>query len=370
MPRRRSGIPHSPKPAEMVLVRLARLSEVVEGCTLVKETHGRRVMLVRALRAPGEKADRVFATDPNCFHMGGNLWEGDIEDVGGAACIVCPLHRYRISLESGCKVDRDLCGGICHSPDQKQRTYAVHCDDTFIWVNIPDLAPAPLPSDVYNPVHAMGWGQTSTPARGLGAQGRGLGRGLGGASPAPGSPARAPASPAFGGSQQVATPPPALEPYGGVHARPMVPSPDQLSQATTDSEMEMLSQESGISFSQLSQQSSAAGSPARAPPPQQQQRHDQQGRINFPAQRAGLVRSRLAREAIMKKGYQPPMAPAASALSEPQQQQQQQQQPAAPARQPAARPTPKVAPGQQSLFQFGFTAVPRQVTSGPEDMDI
>lgn len=65
--------------------------------------------------------------------QGGNLWEGDIEDVEGAACIVCPMHRYKINLDTGCKVDRMLCGSVCHTPDQKQRTYATHCDDTHIW---------------------------------------------------------------------------------------------------------------------------------------------------------------------------------------------------------------------------------------------
>lgn len=60
----------------------------------LQETHGRKILLAR-------RHGRVFATDAHCFHMGGNLWEGDIEDVGGHACVVCPLHRYKVR-----------CGGV------------------------------------------------------------------------------------------------------------------------------------------------------------------------------------------------------------------------------------------------------------------
>ena len=45
---------------------------------------------------------QLFATDAHCFHMGGNLWEGDIEDVGGHACVVCPLHRYKVHAARWC----------------------------------------------------------------------------------------------------------------------------------------------------------------------------------------------------------------------------------------------------------------------------
>ena len=36
-------------------------------------------------------------------------------------------------MSSGCKVDSDLCGNVCASADQKQRTYAVTGDGEFIW---------------------------------------------------------------------------------------------------------------------------------------------------------------------------------------------------------------------------------------------
>lgn len=64
----------------------------------MQEAHGRKILLAR-------QGGAVYATDAHCFHMGGNLWEGDIEDIGGHACVVCPLHRYKVSTRPGC------CGG-------------------------------------------------------------------------------------------------------------------------------------------------------------------------------------------------------------------------------------------------------------------
>lgn len=45
--------------------------------------------------------NRFFAMDNACYHHGGPLLMGDIEDVGGHMCLVCPWHRYPISLETG-----------------------------------------------------------------------------------------------------------------------------------------------------------------------------------------------------------------------------------------------------------------------------
>ena len=45
---------------------------------------------------------RAYALDHACYHHGGPLVDGDIEDVPGVGdCVLCPWHRYRISLSSG-----------------------------------------------------------------------------------------------------------------------------------------------------------------------------------------------------------------------------------------------------------------------------
>ena len=69
-----------------------------------QESHGRKIMLVRS-------GAQVYATDAHCFHMGGHLWEGDIEDVDGHKCVVCPMHKYRVRacLMDACVVCRVSC---------------------------------------------------------------------------------------------------------------------------------------------------------------------------------------------------------------------------------------------------------------------
>jgi len=39
--------------------------------------------------------------DAVCSHEGGPLNLGDIEDVGGDRCLVCPWHRYEFKLTDG-----------------------------------------------------------------------------------------------------------------------------------------------------------------------------------------------------------------------------------------------------------------------------
>lgn len=213
----------------------------------------------------------------------------------------------------------------CSQPSQA----SLSCTFLLNRVDVPiDPPTRPLPSDVYNPVMTAGHHSSTLPARGYGLGGLGLG-GQGGSQAPP------------------ATPPPALEPYGGVHARPIVPSPEQLSQQAVDMDADVasLSQQGGL---QLSQDSGGMRSPAptSAAP---------QGRINFPAQRAGLLRSRLAREAIAKRAYMPPMADRAKPQQQPQHQQQQR----------------RLAPGQSSLLDYGFSASRRsELTTASESMDM
>lgn len=46
--------------------------------------------------------------DSVCFHMGGPLGAGDIEDVAGYSCIVCPWHRLKIDISDGKKLSHKI----------------------------------------------------------------------------------------------------------------------------------------------------------------------------------------------------------------------------------------------------------------------
>ncbi|NXX94667.1 RFESD protein, partial [Centropus bengalensis] len=89
---------------------------------------------------------KFHAMDSRCYHEGGPLRLGEIEDIGGQACIVCPWHKFKITLETG----EGLYEGInplepsptpkWQSKGVKQRIYKVTIDNGNIYVSPPDLS--------------------------------------------------------------------------------------------------------------------------------------------------------------------------------------------------------------------------------------
>ena len=45
--------------------------------------------------------DQFHAMEAVCSHEGGPLDLGDIEDIDGERCLVCPWHRYEFKLTDG-----------------------------------------------------------------------------------------------------------------------------------------------------------------------------------------------------------------------------------------------------------------------------
>eukprot|EP00754_Rhynchopus_humris_P034305 Rhum_TRINITY_DN15620_c0_g1::Rhum_TRINITY_DN15620_c0_g1_i1::g.161685::m.161685 len=77
----------------------------------------------------------VHAIDATCYHMGGPLVSADIEDIDGfGSCIVCPWHRYQISLETGQKLYMDIKGTMKTNGEMKQRVHDVKLDGGRILV--------------------------------------------------------------------------------------------------------------------------------------------------------------------------------------------------------------------------------------------
>ncbi|XP_056275297.1 Rieske domain-containing protein-like isoform X2 [Pseudoliparis swirei] len=68
------------------IVKAGRVTKIVNGC---------RDILV--LYHQG----KFHAMDPRCYHSGGALQHGDIEEFNGRLCIVCPWHKYKITLAEG-----------------------------------------------------------------------------------------------------------------------------------------------------------------------------------------------------------------------------------------------------------------------------
>ncbi|XP_028312738.1 Rieske domain-containing protein-like [Gouania willdenowi] len=44
---------------------------------------------------------QLHAMDKRCYHAGGELQFGDIEEFNGRLCMVCPWHKYKITLAEG-----------------------------------------------------------------------------------------------------------------------------------------------------------------------------------------------------------------------------------------------------------------------------
>ncbi|CEG48815.1 hypothetical protein PHYSODRAFT_505338 [Plasmopara halstedii] len=75
---------------------VCKLSELPSGskkCFALPASQ-RSVML---LNIQGE----VFCMDQACYHHGGPLVNGDIEELGGKTTIKCPWHAYHIAIETG-----------------------------------------------------------------------------------------------------------------------------------------------------------------------------------------------------------------------------------------------------------------------------
>ncbi|NXW45379.1 RFESD protein, partial [Nyctiprogne leucopyga] len=89
---------------------------------------------------------KFHALDSRCYHEGGPLRLGEIEDIDGQACIVCPWHKFKITLETG----EGLYEGInplepsptpkWQSKGVKQRIHKITIHNGNVYVSPPDLS--------------------------------------------------------------------------------------------------------------------------------------------------------------------------------------------------------------------------------------
>ncbi len=59
-------------------------------CDEYTRTQGRYVTVIKL------DSNVLHAMDSTCFHAGGPLGVGDIEEVNGRKCIICPWHYYKV----------------------------------------------------------------------------------------------------------------------------------------------------------------------------------------------------------------------------------------------------------------------------------
>lgn len=120
-----------------------------DGSRVHARLAGRQVSVVRC-------GTTLHALDTICYHAGGNLMVGDIEEVGGLTCISCPLHGYKLTLATGEKlykaVEKGPSGKLepagWRSAGKRQRVHHVIERGGDVFVRLDD-SPEPLESDKY-----------------------------------------------------------------------------------------------------------------------------------------------------------------------------------------------------------------------------
>ncbi|XP_057688483.1 Rieske domain-containing protein-like [Corythoichthys intestinalis] len=95
------------------------------------------------------------AMDMRCYHAGGALEQGDIEEFNGRVCIVCPWHKYKITLTEGeglyQAVDNPTVKPLrihWRSKGVKQRVHKVTEVNENVYVTLND-SKEPIESDYY-----------------------------------------------------------------------------------------------------------------------------------------------------------------------------------------------------------------------------
>lgn len=99
---------------------------------------------------------RLTCIDSICFHAGGPLTLGDIEDIEGKPCLICPWHDYKIDAFTGEKYfqavswqDGKMVPAGWKSNGPRHRVHeAEEREDGLLYVRL-STDPAELPSDEY-----------------------------------------------------------------------------------------------------------------------------------------------------------------------------------------------------------------------------
>jgi len=96
-----AGVSHSATTARALTsdwIDLGPMDDLPEGRPTLRTGKGSSVAVPLAVVRRGSRVDVFVAT---CSHLSGPLDEGSVEDVRGAACLVCPWHGSAFDLETG-----------------------------------------------------------------------------------------------------------------------------------------------------------------------------------------------------------------------------------------------------------------------------
>ncbi|XP_046904473.1 Rieske domain-containing protein-like isoform X2 [Hypomesus transpacificus] len=127
---------------------IGKREDIMQAGRVVRRVNDCRDVLV--LYYQGE----FHAMDLRCYHSGGPLQGGDIEDFNGRKCIVCPWHKYKITLAEGEGLYQAVNPSVkppkptWRSKGVKQRVHKVTEADGNIYLTLNDSGEA-VESDFY-----------------------------------------------------------------------------------------------------------------------------------------------------------------------------------------------------------------------------
>eukprot|EP00759_Apiculatamorpha_spiralis_P029582 PhF_6_TR31736/c0_g1_i2/m.46712 len=110
-------------------VTLEMLKSAPDNRVHVVTVNSRRYVTILYIPRDGS----VRCVDSACYHAGGPLGLGRVEEVDGDPCLLCPSHGYCISLVSGTRIHRDMdiedgviiCKGVHRTTDLVQRIHRI-----------------------------------------------------------------------------------------------------------------------------------------------------------------------------------------------------------------------------------------------------
>lgn len=73
---------------------VGKKDELIEAKRSFRTIEDRDILIIHHQRG-------FYAMDSYCYHAGGALQNGDIEEIDGKLCIICPKHKYKICLANG-----------------------------------------------------------------------------------------------------------------------------------------------------------------------------------------------------------------------------------------------------------------------------
>ncbi|XP_076995232.1 Rieske domain-containing protein [Tamandua tetradactyla] len=137
----------NPEKKEYSSVCVGREDDIKKRERLTAVVHDREVVI---FYHKGE----YHAMDIRCYHSGGPLHLGEIEDFDGRPCIVCPWHKFKITLATGEGLYQSInpkdpsAKPKWSSKGIKQRIHTVTVDDGNIYVTLSN-EPFKCDSDFY-----------------------------------------------------------------------------------------------------------------------------------------------------------------------------------------------------------------------------